>query len=153
MNYFHVWCTLPNCFPRAAWNDNTSKAQGCPSYLTLISPGVFQFLDIFINLVEEKNLSFKTFICYWHQGWTFSHVSVYQGLFLHGPVPFIYYSLKYHSFRKYICMSFFFLHRYFSFLCFIYYVFPAGYFSFDELHIYEIKISFYIVLGATLSQM
>lgn len=108
MNYFHVWCTLPNCFPRAAWNDNTSKAQGCPSYLTLISPGVFQFLDIFINLVEEKNLSFKTFICYWHQGWTFSHVSVYQGLFLHGPVPFIYYSLKYHPFRKYICMSFFF---------------------------------------------
>ena len=36
---------------------------------------------------------------------------------------------------------------------FIYYVFPAGYFSFDQLCIYEIKISFYIVLGATLSQM
>lgn len=41
----------------------------------------FQFLDIFVNLVEVKNLSFKIFICYWHQGWTFSHIFVYQEYF------------------------------------------------------------------------
>lgn len=58
----------------------------------------FQFLEIFVNLVEEKNLSFKIFICYWHQGWIFSHI--FPRVFLHGPVPFIYYSLKYHSFLK-----------------------------------------------------
>ena len=113
----------------------------------------FQFLDIFVNLVEEKNLIFKIFICYWHQGWTFSHIFVYQEyffmvLFLSSTIV-----LNIILFENPFVWAFFFLHRYFSSLCFIYYVFPAGYFSFDQLHIYEIKLSFYIVLGATLPQM
>lgn len=50
-------------------------------------------------------------------------------VFLHAPFPFIYYSVKYHSFKKPICMSFSY-RRYFL-LCLIYYeCFPGLLFLF-----------------------